>query len=261
MKNKLKTETVINRFWDGFIKNNVQQILDQYSENAFLATPIGVLRGKSEIADYWEFNSQNLPEGFIDSVKILTKETKGETAYLTYEASPFISLVSNTWLVQDDHIVSHTLVSSEPLKFGQEFFSNRKDKTADVPNDLATLSSNEVFYNHLKGFRNPDGKWLANNFSEDGFIITPLGTVTGHKEIADYLDYVFGNAPEEYLKIGSGITQYVEGQTAVVVYEKSPIVEMGSDTWHIANGKLISQTYTSYPVMDVVRNFFRQYRA
>ena len=259
MKNKIETEEVINSYWEGFLNNNVQQILELYSENAFLATPLGVLRGKAQIADYWKFNSENLLDGFLNSVKIMSKQTKGETAYLTYEAEPFISLVSNTWLVQNGKIASHTTVSSEPLKIGKEFFSNRKDSVAVVPNDTATLSSNEVFYNHLKGFQNPDGEWLANNFSEDGFIITPMGTVTGRKAIANYLNYVFGNAPEEYLKIGSGITQYVEGQTAVVVYEKAPIVEMGSDTWHIANGKIASQTYASFPIMDVVKDFFRQY--
>ena len=101
-------------------------------------------------------------------------------------------------------------------------------------------------------------KKLQKILQKNGFISMPLGTIMGRKEIADFMNIALNNISKEYLSSVETIFSHVENETGYIVYTAKPYVVMGTDTWHIRDRKILSQTYTSYPILDYVKEFFNK---
>ena len=124
--------------------------------------------------------------------------------------------------------------------------------------DNTTQNTQAVIQKHLAAFSTQDGNIVAENFSDDAFLSTHLGTVKGKKELTRFWNFTFKNLPEGYMDTVQSVYSHIENETGYLVYTAKPFVEIGTDTWHIKGDKIQSQTYTSYPILDLVKTFFEK---
>lgn len=103
----------------------------------------------------------------------------------------------------------------------------------------------EVLDHHWEAFKGGDLEAVMEDYTEESILITPSETFKGLDEIRG----VFIGAFEAYPQSQSSlklVKSVVEKDVAYIIWEADTptfSLDMGSDTFFIRNGKIISQTY------------------
>jgi len=118
----------------------------------------------------------------------------------------------------------------------------RTDINAERENGV-TATTQDVLTHHLNSFGDIAGT-MADYTAESRFF-TPDGLLRGSEAIRRF----FVRAFEEFAKPGKSLEmlrQEVDGDTAYIVWRAATadnIFELGSDTFIIRNGKIVTQTF------------------
>ena len=106
-------------------------------------------------------------------------------------------------------------------------------------------STKEVLDHHLKCFAEQDMQGALSDYSPDAVVLTPFGAIKGHEAMKPGLQALL----DEFGKPGASITvkqQCIEGDYAYLVWSaETPdnLYEIGSDTFHVKDGKIVAQSY------------------
>ena len=102
-----------------FVKGDVDEIMKDFSEQAILFTPDGVLEGIDSIRKFYtEVTSNILPPG--SDFKLSSQEVRGQTAYIVWSAESEnyrFPLGTDTFFIKDGKIIAQTFAAKiEPKK-------------------------------------------------------------------------------------------------------------------------------------------------
>jgi len=132
--NQSHTEATLARHLQAFAISSVDGVMQDYTEESVLVIPDGPLHGLGEIRKFFTGFIETLPAGFLQEFKIHKLEIVGELGYLVWEASPWVLLGTDTFLVRNGHIMMQTF-AAHPLSWLPDKWSN--GKTSSGRKDMA----------------------------------------------------------------------------------------------------------------------------
>jgi hypothetical protein len=92
----------------GSFSEGIDSILSDYTEHSVLVTPDATYRGLQQIREFFDTFLKSASQEFWDAFKIGTQGIEGEIAYLTWSATPFVTLATDTFLVRNGKILVQT---------------------------------------------------------------------------------------------------------------------------------------------------------
>jgi ketosteroid isomerase-like protein len=96
-----------------FLKGDVDEIMKDFSEQAILFTPDGVLEGIDSIRKFYtDVTSNILPPG--SDFKLSSQEVRGQTAYIVWSAESEnyrFPLGTDTFFIKDGKIIAQTFAA------------------------------------------------------------------------------------------------------------------------------------------------------
>lgn len=92
----------------GAFADGLDAVMTDYSDRSILITPTKTYRGKQEIRAFFDAFMKGAEPGFWQAFKIRTQLVDGETAFLVWEAKPFMSMATDTFIVRNKKIVTQT---------------------------------------------------------------------------------------------------------------------------------------------------------
>ena len=108
-----KTTDILNRQNLLFVKGDVDELMKDFSDQAVLFTPDGVLEGRDSIKKFYtEVTSNFLPPG--SDFKISRQEVRGQTAYIVWsgESKNYrFPLGTDTFVMKDGKIIAQTFAA------------------------------------------------------------------------------------------------------------------------------------------------------
>ena len=110
----VQTEATLTRHLEAFARSSVDGVMQDYTEESVFVIPDGPLRGLGEIRGFFTAFIENLPAGFLEAFKIRKLEIVGDLGYLLWDASPWVQLGTDTFLVRDGRIALQTF-AAHPL--------------------------------------------------------------------------------------------------------------------------------------------------
>ena len=115
MSDELTRETteILDRQNLYFVKGDVDELMKDFSEQAMLFTPDGVLEGIDSIKKFYTDVTTNvLPPG--SDFKISRQEVRGQTAYIVWSAESknyHFPLGTDTFVIKDGKIIAQTFAA------------------------------------------------------------------------------------------------------------------------------------------------------
>ncbi len=113
--NSRNVEATIETHLQAFFQKSVDGVVQDYAEESVLIVPGGTLRGIAEIRRFFTEFIGSLPAGFLESFKMLRQELAGDLGYIVWEASPWVRLGTDTFLVRDGKITMQTFAAYPPM--------------------------------------------------------------------------------------------------------------------------------------------------
>ncbi|MBC8075743.1 MAG: nuclear transport factor 2 family protein [Chloroflexales bacterium] len=97
---------------------SVDEIMSDYTDESVLLTPAGDIRGLDGIGTFFADFLANSPPALLQAMRVMHQAVEGETAFITWQAAPFIPLATDTFLIRDDKIIVQTFVAFTPPTAG-----------------------------------------------------------------------------------------------------------------------------------------------
>ena len=95
-------------------EESLQAIMEDYADDAVLFTPDGPVEGRKELRRFFDGFFKDMPDGWMDSFRMLRQDIHGDIAYLVWTADPFISLGTDTFLIRDGKIRIQSFAAHVP---------------------------------------------------------------------------------------------------------------------------------------------------
>jgi hypothetical protein len=103
------TETVVRNHLQAFLEQKgIAAILNDYDENARFYSEAKIYQGKQEIHGFFTDFIGSLPAGGIEDFSLRSQRVDGNIAYITWSVGSDIPLGTDTFIVNNDKIVSQT---------------------------------------------------------------------------------------------------------------------------------------------------------
>ena len=102
-----------------------------------------------------------------------------------------------------------------------------------------------VLDHHLQAIGAGDVPALLLDYSEDSVLLTPNGPLKGLKALGEFFGG-FGSAMPDFMDGFRMLRQEVVGDVAYIVWESPKYVLLGTDTFVIRNGRIVTQTFAAY---------------
>jgi ketosteroid isomerase-like protein len=109
------TKSVIDSHLQAFSRKSVDGVLRDYTDESVLIVSDGTFRGLSEIRGFFDAMIGALPEGFLEAFKMNRQEFAGELGHIAWEASPWVRLGTDTFIVKNGKIVMQTFAAYPSL--------------------------------------------------------------------------------------------------------------------------------------------------
>lgn len=100
-----QTEAVISRHLQSIMSKNVDEVLKDYTDESFLLTQNGPVRGLAQLRSFFEAFIAGLTPEVMGNLQITRLDYEGEAAYIVFSAPPLASLGTDTFIVRNDKIV------------------------------------------------------------------------------------------------------------------------------------------------------------
>ena len=108
-------------------------------------------------------------------------------------------------------------------------------------------STQNVLEHHLQSFGQGDLNGILSDYAPDAVLFTPDGPLKGQEAIRS----LFAAMLSEFGKPGTRFSmrrQFVEGDYGYIVWDAETadnVYELGTDTFHVRNGKIAVQSFAS----------------
>ena len=109
-----------------------------------------------------------------------------------------------------------------------------------------TEQTRATFEHHLKAIFAKDVDAIMEDFAEDAVLFTPDGLFRGAGEVREFFIGFVANLTPEMLADFSATRQEFDGEIAYLVWTIGDIIPLGTDTFVVRNGKIVTQTFAMY---------------
>jgi hypothetical protein len=112
-------------------------------------------------------------------------------------------------------------------------------------------STKEVLDRHWRDFLAGDVEAILKDYAADAFLITPMATRRGHKEIREGFKTMFTEIMPPGTSTAKLSKEEIVGEVAFIVWSGSADkynIPFATDTFLIRGGKIVAQTFA--PVME-----------
>ena len=82
--------------------------MSDYTEQSVIQLPDQTLRGLTEIRQFYADFLNAIQPGFWESFRIKRQAVEGDTAYLVWDAKPFVSMATDTLYISNAKILVQT---------------------------------------------------------------------------------------------------------------------------------------------------------
>lgn len=89
-------------------------LVSDYTEQSVIQLPDKTLRGLTEIRQFFSDFLGSIQPGFWESFQIKRQAVEGDTAYLVWDAKPFVAMATDTLYVRDGKIRVQTFTPFAP---------------------------------------------------------------------------------------------------------------------------------------------------
>lgn len=105
-----------------------------------------------------------------------------------------------------------------------------------------------VVRNHLQAFVEQQGvDAILRDYHDDARFLSEIRTYHGKREIRDFFEAFLASLPPNAIDQFSLRTLRVEGEIAYITWGVGNVVPLGTDTFVVRNGKIVSQTFAMHP--------------
>jgi hypothetical protein len=101
-------EAILSHHLEVLAQGDIDEILSDYSEDAIIFAPHGIIRGHDAIRAVFTGFVKNSPPELMSAFKIVKQEIVDEIAYIIWEAKPFIAMATDTFIFRDGKISVQT---------------------------------------------------------------------------------------------------------------------------------------------------------
>ena len=108
-----------------------------------------------------------------------------------------------------------------------------------------------VVRNHLQAFLEQKGvAAILNDYDENARFISEARIYQGMQEIRDFFTDFIGSLPAGAIDRFSLRSLRVDGNMAYITWSVGADIPLGTDTFVVGNGKIVSQTFAMYAAPD-----------
>jgi hypothetical protein len=132
-----------------------------------------------------------------------------------------------------------------PVKSTKKKAAPVKAKKAPAKGTKKTTAS--VLRHHVQALLSRDLDKLMMDYCQASVICTPEATARGLKGIRASFGGLMKAFPPEVSANMKSIKQEINGEYAYVIWTMPPAVKLGSDTFHVRDGKIMLQTVIMQP--------------
>lgn len=105
----MATQKVWEHHRSAFLSKNIDDIMEDYTEDSVVATHDQVNRGLAEIRLFFDIFIKTTEPVFWDVFKTQAKMIAGPVAYLVWEAKPYVAMGTDTFVIRDNKILTQTI--------------------------------------------------------------------------------------------------------------------------------------------------------
>ena len=102
-----------------------------------------------------------------------------------------------------------------------------------------------MFEHHLNAFAIGLDELMSDD-AEDAVLMLPDITHRGHAAIQAFFDGFISQSPPSMWTAFRIRHRAVHGSIAYLVWDAMPLVALATDTFHVLDGHIVAQTFTSY---------------
>ena len=106
----------------------------------------------------------------------------------------------------------------------------------------ASQQTEAILGRHLRAFANGDVDAIINDYTDESVLFTPGGTVRGLTQLRKFYDGILTDQPGYFLNFDM-MFKDVEGDVGFIVWFSDPEAPMGTDTFVVRDGKIVTQTF------------------
>jgi ketosteroid isomerase-like protein len=111
--------------------------------------------------------------------------------------------------------------------------------------DLEAITG-AVLNQHIEAMAAKDVDAIVADYSSDAVIITADGVFEGTSAIREFFDNMMGTLTPELLAAFELTNQTVNGEYAYMTWSIGSAVPLGTDTFHVVDGKIKMQTFAMH---------------
>ena len=108
-------------------------------------------------------------------------------------------------------------------------------------------ATESVVRNHLQAFLDQKGiDAIVRDYDDDARFVSESRTYHGKREIGSFFEAFIASFPSGAIQRFSLRTLRVEGEIAYITWSVGRFVLLGTDTFVVRNGKIVSQTFAMH---------------
>jgi ketosteroid isomerase-like protein len=114
--------------------------------------------------------------------------------------------------------------------------------------DIKPSDTQSVVRNHLQAFLEQKGiDEILSDYDDEARFVTEGKTYRGKREIRSFFEAFIASLPPDAIDRFSLRTMRVEGEIAYITWSAGEQILLGTDTFVIREGKIVSQTVAMHP--------------
>jgi ketosteroid isomerase-like protein len=114
--------------------------------------------------------------------------------------------------------------------------------------NIQASDTESVVQNHLRAFVEKKGiDAILRDYDDDARFLSEIRTYHGKREIRHFFEAFIASLPPDAINRFSLRTLRVEGDIAYITWGVGDAVPLGTDTFVVRNGKIVSQTFAMQP--------------
>ena len=110
----------------------------------------------------------------------------------------------------------------------------------------ATKQTEATLAHHSEAMMSGDIDAILSDYTEESILFTPNGPARGLQQIRSRFEAILGFLPPGMQDALEIVRQSVEGEVAYLLWKAEPFAPLGTDTFIVRNGKIITQTFAAY---------------
>ena len=110
----------------------------------------------------------------------------------------------------------------------------------------ATKQTQTTVAHHLEAVMSGDLDVILSDYTEESILFTPEGPVHGLRQLRSFMEAFISNMPPGMVEAWEMVRQDAEGEVEYVLWKAGPFVPLGTDTFIVRDGKIITQTFAAY---------------